>query len=255
MAMPTGPFETLTSAPLQVAVLDSDGTIRDINGAWRAFVAAMDIDPLQAGIGARFLACCAPDQASGLADVIAGRCDVFTSVCRCEGRAASGCWMLMLAVPRSAAPPRRIAVIRFDLSAVLPFDPGNAALRAAHHPEVLAADATDAIVRAVEQALARLAGPRASGLSADTAAAAPRGIAATVVPASLPRRQRQVLALLGEGMSNAQIADTLGISMNTAKLHVSAVLRRLGLDNRMQAVALGARLHGERALVPALGAE
>ncbi|RAI27067.1 hypothetical protein CH340_24680 [Rhodoplanes serenus] len=80
-------------------------------------------------------------------------------------------------------------------------------------------------------------------------------MAATVVPASLPRRQRQVLALLGEGMSNAQIADTLGISMNTAKLHVSAVLRRLGLDNRMQAVALGARLHGERALVPAFGAE
>jgi len=55
-----------------------------------------------------------------------------------------------------------------------------------------------------------------------------------------------VLALIGQGRSNTEIAALLGISMNTTKLHVAAVLRRLRLDNRMQAVALGARLPDRR---------
>ncbi|MBI5112283.1 MAG: helix-turn-helix transcriptional regulator [Rhodovulum sp.] len=64
--------------------------------------------------------------------------------------------------------------------------------------------------------------------------------------ASLSPRQREVLALIGQGRSNTEIAALLGISMNTTKLHVAAVLRRLRLDNRMQAVALGARLPDRR---------
>ena len=55
-----------------------------------------------------------------------------------------------------------------------------------------------------------------------------------------------MLALIGQGRSNTEIAALLGISMNTTKLHVAAVLRRLRLDNRMQAVALGARLPDRR---------
>jgi DNA-binding NarL/FixJ family response regulator len=54
--------------------------------------------------------------------------------------------------------------------------------------------------------------------------------------AGLTRRQRDVLALVGEGKSNREIAEALGIAEGTAKLHVSAVLKRLGARNRTEAL-------------------
>ena len=65
------------------------------------------------------------------------------------------------------------------------------------------------------------------------------GGAATVEGAgSLPpitRRQRDVLALLGQGKSNKVIADELGISEGTVKIHVGSILKALGATNRTQA--------------------
>jgi len=53
---------------------------------------------------------------------------------------------------------------------------------------------------------------------------------------SLTPRQLAVLALLEKGMSNKSIARELGIGEITVKAHVSAILRKLGVDNRVQAV-------------------
>jgi DNA-binding NarL/FixJ family response regulator len=44
-----------------------------------------------------------------------------------------------------------------------------------------------------------------------------------------------VLACLGQGKSNKVIARELGLSENTVKIHVAAILRALGVDNRTQA--------------------
>jgi D-alanyl-D-alanine carboxypeptidase/D-alanyl-D-alanine-endopeptidase (penicillin-binding protein 4) len=57
----------------------------------------------------------------------------------------------------------------------------------------------------------------------------------------LTRRQRQVLELIAEGMDNAEIAEKLGITQRTARAHVSAVLERLGADNRTQAAVMALR--------------
>jgi len=59
---------------------------------------------------------------------------------------------------------------------------------------------------------------------------------------ALTPRQRDVLALLAQGLSNKKIGDTLGLSEATVKQHVSAVLKTLNVANRMQAVIAGRRL-------------
>lgn len=63
----------------------------------------------------------------------------------------------------------------------------------------------------------------------------------------LTDRQREILALLREGLPNRDIASRLGISEGTVKLHVSAIMRRLGARNRTEA-AMGqqARLASPR---------
>jgi NarL family two-component system response regulator LiaR len=57
----------------------------------------------------------------------------------------------------------------------------------------------------------------------------------------LTEREREVLALLVEGLSNAEIAERLMISHHTARFHVSAILSKLGATNRAEAAALAVR--------------
>jgi DNA-binding NarL/FixJ family response regulator len=57
----------------------------------------------------------------------------------------------------------------------------------------------------------------------------------------LTEQQRRVLVLLAEGQSNKEISRALGISSNTTKFHVAALLKRLGVGTRTEAVAVGLR--------------
>lgn len=59
----------------------------------------------------------------------------------------------------------------------------------------------------------------------------------------LTQRERDVLTLVGRGMSNKQIAWRLGISEKTVKAHLGSVFDRVGVDDRTQA-ALWAQKHG-----------
>jgi DNA-binding CsgD family transcriptional regulator len=77
------------------------------------------------------------------------------------------------------------------------------------------------------------------------ARAVPRGpIAGTRANAAgLTRRQVEVLGLLDEGLSNAEIARRLCVSAKTAEHHVSAIMARLDAATRQQAAAV-ARARG-----------
>lgn len=66
---------------------------------------------------------------------------------------------------------------------------------------------------------------------------APRTFDPTLL-APLTQRQYDVLALLGRGKSNKDIAETLGISEGTVKVHVGAILKVLGASNRTQAALM-----------------
>ena len=88
-----------------------------------------------------------------------------------------------------------------------------AAIRAAHAGRpTLASEATAVLIRGATQPLA--AGHDLTG------------------------REREVLALMAEGLNNRAIAERLIIGVTTAKFHVSAVLGKLGAGNRTEAVAL-----------------
>jgi DNA-binding NarL/FixJ family response regulator len=77
---------------------------------------------------------------------------------------------------------------------------------------------------------------------ARTPAAAPAGLN------ELTEREREVLSLIAHGLSNAELAETLHVSLATAKTHVSRILTKLGARDRTQLVILAY----ESGLVPAV---
>jgi DNA-binding CsgD family transcriptional regulator len=58
----------------------------------------------------------------------------------------------------------------------------------------------------------------------------------------LTAREREVLRLVAEGMSNGQIAQRLYISPKTASVHVSRIIAKLEVSNRVEAAAVAHRL-------------
>jgi two-component system, NarL family, nitrate/nitrite response regulator NarL len=92
-----------------------------------------------------------------------------------------------------------------------------------------------AALRAVVEGL--FVGEEALALSAQRR---DRAVVELVEP--LTRREREVLDLLVQGLTNRLIGERLGISEHTAKFHVNAILGKLGVQSRTEAVAEAARL-------------
>lgn len=69
-------------------------------------------------------------------------------------------------------------------------------------------------------------------------AARPLGSAEALPKAALTGREEEVLRLMATGLSNPEIADSLTVSLETAKTHVGNVLTKLGAQNRTHAVVI-----------------
>ena len=140
------------------------------------------------------------------------------------------------ATRRLAGSPARIVILTtFDLDEYV-----FAALRAGASAfllkDVRPADLVEA-VRLVARGDALLAPTVTRRLLQRFAAALP----AETVPSDLEEltdREREVLVLVARGFSNAEIAEQLVLTEATVKTHVSSVLRKLGLRDRVQAVVV-----------------
>ena len=135
-------------------------------------------------------------------------------------------------------PSRVLILTTFDLDeyafAALRAGAAGFLLKNAHPSDLIAGIRTVAagdgvvaprITRQLIEAFARQADP--------AAAAGPR---ADERLARLTEREREVLVEIARGRSNAEIAETLGLSEATAKTHVSRILPKLELRDRVQAV-------------------
>jgi DNA-binding CsgD family transcriptional regulator len=94
----------------------------------------------------------------------------------------------------------------------------------------------EAAVRLVHEGEALLDPQIAGRVMEEVAHPPPTGDVASLTP-----REREVLVLLGRGMSNRQLADTLVVSEKTVKTHVSNILMKLGVHDRTQAALLAVR--------------
>lgn len=105
-------------------------------------------------------------------------------------------------------------------------------------PEVAAAEARAALTRADRLGATPIA-DEAAALLRRLGVAVARGVPGD--GSALSRREAQVLELLGEGLSNPEIAARLHLSRKTVEHHVAHVLTKLGARNRSEAAAEAAR--------------
>ena len=140
----------------------------------------------------------------------------------------------ILTAARGADKPRVLMLTTFDLDEYV-----YEALRAGASGFLLKDATTAELIRAVHVVAAGdalLAPSVTRRLIADFTRTPP---AQTPSPAALDvltSRETEVLKLIGRGMSNAEISDTLSIAAETTKTHVKRILAKLGLRDRAQAV-------------------
>jgi DNA-binding NarL/FixJ family response regulator len=148
-------------------------------------------------------------------------------------RAGLGC----LADARVRVPELRTVVLSLseDASEI------DAALQAGASAYVLKSAHPDDLASAVRQAFAHSVyfAPRAGGWNGQ---ALVRGTE-SADRAELTKREREILQLVAEGYSNAQLARMLWVTEQTVKFHLSNVYRKLDVSNRTEA-ARWAQVHG-----------
>jgi DNA-binding NarL/FixJ family response regulator len=253
-------FKELQALPVSTVILDSKGTIVGVNDAWKDFADQNGLCLPDFGIGANYLRYCGPMQqtsvglAKDLKDLLAGRRDLVTLIYPCHSPTAQR-WFFLIGLPLSIERPSGVAILHADLTKLLPIP---AVARTGRSKEAQrAAKATSGILETiagrVEESISKTLASQLNAMLTSSPSL-PRkpgsgrdDLEQIFSGKGLSKRQMEVLKLLGEGKTNAEIAKALFRSPHTIKLHVSAILRQLNLKSRTQAALIASKLPRTRA--------
>jgi|GEM_PF-1379714 len=101
--------------------------------------------------------------------------------------------------------------------------------------------AATSMVQDIFRLITPLTPPLASPTPSPVPQQAPHSAAPTLAGTPLTKREMEVLALIGAGLSNRAIAKELYISQATVKTHITHLLQKLGLENRTEAALYAVR--------------
>jgi DNA-binding CsgD family transcriptional regulator len=231
----------LNQLPVNIAVLDRGGNITSVNDSWIAFGAKNGLAMPNHGVGANYLDYCTADGPGAayeqeLRAVLGGRSNLLNWVYPCHGPDQKR-WFSVVGVP---AAPSGALLLHFNITDFLPGGVDQT-LRVNISEIGALANVSEIVERAVARAMAPLALAAQGGDGRTMAGSNGHDRCVSAVDA-LTNRQREVLALLGDGKSNDEIARLLSSAPNTIKRHVSAILRRLGMRSRLEAAVFAAKL-------------
>jgi DNA-binding CsgD family transcriptional regulator/tetratricopeptide (TPR) repeat protein len=237
----------------------------DVAGAARA--RRDEATAVDAGLRARAIADSLAQRRDGASepDVFGGRVASMAAIAEAESRRAAGtadpaAWRAAVEATDRSGVAWPMAYARYRLAESLletraARADAEAALADAHAAAVRlgAAPLRDWIEGLARRARVRIPEPDAADVGdagTDTAGDEPTVAEATAPDLGdlgLTRRELEVLPLVAAGLTNKRIAETLFISENTAGVHVSNILGKLGVATRTEAAAVAARLGLDRA--------
>ena len=242
--------QALQALPVSVAIIDPAGKIVGVNDAWQDFGRRNGLRIANFGVGESYLHYCESDCHASLRleedlrDLLAGKLDLLTRIYPCHSPTEER-WFFLIGLRLSSHGRSGAALLHVNLTPFLRCETPSKA----SHADIEPTKTLDLVARSIEnsslealasQLTAMLAGGRQtpSGSSPQVDVDAERILA----QARLSKRQLQILGLLAEGKTNAEIARALLRSPNTIKIHVSKILQQLNVKSRTQAALFAAKL-------------
>ena len=223
--------------PANVAIFDEAGRIVDVNENWRTFARKNDLRVPDFGLGMNYLAVCgagagaaAVEFGNQLRGLLTGALDLVSLVYSCDSPSGTR-WFSLIAMPLT---DQRVAVMHVELSSIIR-RPLTASIKSS----------AESIAKAVGYSVDKSLRLEFARMGAETSPVAGGANDLGDLPelrARLTKRQQEILLRLGKGETNAEIAQALFRSPHTIKLHVSAILKSLQLQNRTQAALLASRI-------------
>lgn len=201
---------------VNLAIIRASGEIVSVNEGWKRFGRSNGLRTPRFGLGANYLEYCkAGDRATAqsfeqIRALLVGNVDLVSFPYRCDSPRQKRTFVL-IGAPLAQAPKPAFVLLHLNISAMI----GRSSSQVAGAVE-------RSTSRALTDHLAKTGIPEMIRDGSEPAAL-------------LTEKERQVLILLGEGMTNKEIAARLSRSPNTIKIHVSHILEKLNLRSRTEA--------------------
>jgi DNA-binding CsgD family transcriptional regulator len=206
-----------SSLPVNLAVIRASGEIVSVNEGWKRFGQHNGLRTPCFGLGTNYLEYCIPTDREATRSVqqirglLVGDVDLVSFPYRCDSPRERRTFVL-IGAPLAQGPKPTFALLHLNISAIIGRCSNSQVSKAVEW----------STSRALTDHLARI---NFSEMIPDGSEPA----------APLTEKEREVLILLSQGMTNKEIAARLSRSPNTIKIHVSHILGKLNLRSRTEA--------------------